>query len=208
MRMLSQLSVLDWERLHELFDTSYWHIYQLSFEQLDVGASCIMSWLFLCAFRQVEELWSRAVWAGFCVSVPEVSLCDGAVHPEDDVPGLGLRMLQGASLSGSLVCHPLSPSSSSEVSLTCLKGHILCKNPFFLYLRAYIWVCQTSTNSKTPLSSLLPLYLCLTLIGKWEVETLSLLLFALLWTLNLTITYMVNLIKGIDELPMLYQYFV
>lgn len=43
----------------------------------------------------MEELWSGAVRPGLCVSVPEVGLRHGAVHQEDDVSRLGLRMLQG-----------------------------------------------------------------------------------------------------------------
>ncbi len=39
----------------------------------------------VCVFRLVEELWGGAVRASLCVSVSEVSLCNGAVHQEDDV---------------------------------------------------------------------------------------------------------------------------
>lgn len=63
----------------------------------------------VCVFRLVEELWSGAVRPGLGVSVPEVGLCHGAVQQEDDVPGLGLRMLQGAVPPASHVGRGLVP---------------------------------------------------------------------------------------------------
>ncbi len=44
-------------------------------------------------FSYMEKLWGGTVWPGISVSVPEVSICNGAVHQKNDLPRLGQWLL-------------------------------------------------------------------------------------------------------------------